>query len=65
MALKNKVALITGGSRGGIGEGIALALSKEGGVNIAITYNSDKDKAWEVVEKIKNNGVKAMAIKPM
>ncbi len=51
MALKNKVALITGGSRG-IGEGIALALSKEG-VNIAITYNSDKDKAWEVVEKSK------------
>lgn len=56
-----KVALVTGGSRG-IGEKIALALSKEG-INIAITYNSNKDKAWEVVEKIKSNGVKAIAVK--
>ena len=61
MALKDKVALVTGGSRG-IGEGIALALSEKG-TNIAITYNSNEDKALDVVKKIEANGVKAIAIK--
>lgn len=61
MKLKAKLALITGGTRG-IGKEIAMALAKEG-VNIAITYNSNDSLAYEVVEEIKNNNVKAMAIK--
>jgi 3-oxoacyl-[acyl-carrier protein] reductase len=41
--LKNKSALVTGGGNG-IGAGISEALAEEG-VNIALTYNSDKEKA--------------------
>lgn len=60
MNLQNKIALVTGGSRG-IGREIALGLSREG-ANIAITYNSNSVKALEVVEELKQNGVKAIAI---
>ena len=58
--MENKIALITGGSRG-IGREIALGLSKQG-INIAITYSSNATKAEEVVEELKQNGVKALAI---
>lgn len=61
MSLKNKVALVTGGSRG-IGREIALELSKQG-VNIAISYGSNSSKAMETVEELKANGVEAIAIK--
>lgn len=61
MGLNNKVALITGGSRG-IGKEIALELAKNG-VNIAISYVSNGEKAKEVLEEIKSYGVKAAAIK--
>lgn len=61
MALNNKVALITGGSRG-IGKEIALELARNG-VNIAISYVSNGEKANEVLEEIKSYGVKAVAIK--
>jgi 3-oxoacyl-[acyl-carrier protein] reductase len=61
MSLKEKVALVTGGS-GGIGKAIALELSKEG-VNIAINYMGNKEKALEVVAQLEENGVKAMDIK--
>lgn len=57
----NKVALITGGSRG-IGRAIALKLSEEG-YNIAISYINNKDRAEEVIGKIEKNGVKGLAIK--
>lgn len=60
MSLHDKIALVTGGSRG-IGREIALGLSKQG-ANIAITYNSNSVKALEVVEELKQNGVKAIAI---
>lgn len=61
MELNNKVALVTGGSRG-IGREIALELAKNG-ANIAITYVSNEEKAKEVVDEIINLGVKAIAIK--
>lgn len=61
MSLNNKVALITGGSRG-IGKAIALELAKNG-VNIAINYNSNEARAKEVIEEAKSYGVKAIAIK--
>jgi 3-oxoacyl-[acyl-carrier protein] reductase len=59
--MENKVALVTGGSRG-IGREIALGLSQKG-INVAITYNSNANKAEEVVEEIKKNGVNAIAVK--
>lgn len=59
--LKNKVALVTGGSRG-IGREIALELAKNG-INIAINYSSSSEKAEEVLSEIKSLGVNAISIK--
>lgn len=61
MSLKKKVALVTGGS-GGIGRAMALELSKEG-VDIAINYMGNRERALEVVRDLEKNGVKAIAIK--
>jgi hypothetical protein len=59
--MKNKVAYITGGSKG-IGFGIADALMKQG-VNVAITSRSQYS-ADEAVESLKssNPGIKALGI---
>lgn len=59
--LNNKVAFITGGSRG-IGAAIALALAMDG-ADIAITYANAPEKAEEVVGAIEKLGRKALAIK--
>ncbi|MFL0195866.1 SDR family NAD(P)-dependent oxidoreductase [Clostridium sp. WILCCON 0269] len=56
-----KIALITGGSRG-IGKSSALALSRKG-IDVIITYNSQKDKADAVVNEIEDNGGKAFALR--
>lgn len=61
MSLKDKIALVTGGTRG-IGREIALTLAKEG-ANVAITYTNNEEKALAVVEEIKANGVNAIAVK--
>ena len=55
--LENKVALITGGSRG-IGMGIARKFAAEG-ANIAFTYLSSVEKATQFEESLKAMGVKA------
>jgi len=60
MELKGKVALVTGGSRG-IGKAIAIALAK-GGVNVALTYKINKEKALSIVEKIESMGSKAICL---
>lgn len=60
MKLKNKIALVTGGSRG-IGAAIAQRLAAEG-ANVAITYVSNKAAADAVVEKIRAKDGKAIAI---
>ncbi|MEN9339588.1 MAG: 3-oxoacyl-[acyl-carrier-protein] reductase [Bacteroidota bacterium] len=59
--LENKVAIITGGSRG-IGEAIVLKFAEQG-CNVAFTYISDSsaDKAKAVEEKATALGVKAKA----
>lgn len=59
MMTTNKVALITGGSRG-LGRNMALSLAKKG-TDVVITYNSNKEKADEVVAEIKSLGRNAIA----
>lgn len=59
--LENKVAIVTGGSRG-IGEGIVLKLA-ENGANIPFTYVSSDEKAKALEEKVQTLGVKAKAYK--
>lgn len=61
MKLNNKIAIVTGASRG-IGKSIALEMAKEG-AKVIVNYNNNKEKALEVVEAIKNNGGTAVAIK--
>jgi 3-oxoacyl-[acyl-carrier protein] reductase len=59
--VKDKVALVTGGSRG-LGRGICLSLAAEG-VKVAVNYCSNEDKAEEVVEEIKSkHGVGAVSV---
>ena len=59
--LENKIAIVTGGSRG-IGEGIVLKLA-ESGAHVAFTYVSSDEKAKLLEEKIKTFGVNAKAYK--
>ena len=59
MSTKNKVALVTGGSRG-LGKNMALAIAKKG-IDVIITYNSNKEAADKVVSEIESLGQKAVA----
>jgi 3-oxoacyl-[acyl-carrier protein] reductase len=58
--LKNRVALVTGASRG-IGAGIAIALARTG-ADIAVNYRERADGANAVCAEIKSLGRKAVAI---
>jgi NAD(P)-dependent dehydrogenase (short-subunit alcohol dehydrogenase family) len=59
--LKNKVALVTGGSRG-LGAATARALAAEG-ADVAITYVASKDKASDLVDELTALGVRAEAFR--
>jgi NAD(P)-dependent dehydrogenase (short-subunit alcohol dehydrogenase family) len=56
----NKIALVTGGSRG-LGKNMALSLAQKG-LDVVITYHSKKAEAEEVVNEIVKLGQKAVAI---
>ncbi len=60
MDLEGKNALVTGGSRG-IGRAIALALGRKGS-NVAVNYHRRAAAAGEVVELLREMGVKAIAV---
>ncbi|SDL88773.1 SDR family oxidoreductase [Sediminibacillus halophilus] len=55
-----KIALVTGGSRG-LGKNSAIALSRKG-IDVIITYHSRKKDAEAVVKEIEDNGRKAAAL---
>jgi 3-oxoacyl-[acyl-carrier protein] reductase len=59
--LKNKVAIVTGGSRG-IGRSIAEALAREGAA-VAVNYLSNPTAAAQVVEGIRAGGGEAVAVR--
>ncbi|CAM3590432.1 MULTISPECIES: SDR family oxidoreductase [Paenibacillus] len=58
--LEDKIALVTGGSRG-IGKGIALRLAEEGAL-VAVHYGTRRDAAEEVVQAIRDQGGRAIAL---
>lgn len=59
METNTKIALITGGSRG-LGKNMALAIARKG-LDVVITYNSNKEAADEVIKEINSLGRKAAA----
>lgn len=58
--MANKIALVTGGSRG-LGKNMALSLAQKG-IDVVLTYHSKKSEAEEVVTEIEKLGQKAAAI---
>jgi 3-oxoacyl-[acyl-carrier protein] reductase len=61
MRLKNKIAIVTGSSRG-VGRSIAIAFGEQG-ADVVVNYSSSQKAADEVVEKIKSFGCRAIAVK--
>jgi 3-oxoacyl-[acyl-carrier protein] reductase len=60
MKLKDKVAVITGSSKG-IGAGIAKEYAREG-AKVVVNYSSSKESADRVVEEIIQSGGTAIAV---
>ncbi|MER3373910.1 MAG: SDR family oxidoreductase [Allomuricauda sp.] len=57
---KEKIALVTGGSRG-LGEDMAINLAKKG-LNVLLTYRSNKEEADKTVNEVEKIGQKAYAL---
>ena len=60
MALRNRVALVTGGSRG-IGRGIAVRLAQDG-ARVAIAYRSNKGAAQQTLLQLQSGGADCVAV---
>lgn len=60
MSLRNRVALITGGSRG-IGRGIALRLAQDG-ARIALAYRTNKSAAQQALRQLQAAGADCVAV---
>ncbi|WP_406825883.1 SDR family NAD(P)-dependent oxidoreductase [Pedobacter sp. KACC 23697] len=60
MEKQNKIALVTGGSRG-LGKNAALKIAAKG-IGVLVTYQSKKEEAKDTVNEIKAMGVPAAAI---
>jgi NAD(P)-dependent dehydrogenase (short-subunit alcohol dehydrogenase family) len=60
MEQKNKIALVTGGSRG-LGKDMALRLAEKG-IDVILTYNSQVHNAQSVVTQIRQGGQKAATL---
>jgi NAD(P)-dependent dehydrogenase (short-subunit alcohol dehydrogenase family) len=58
--MSNKIAIITGGSRG-LGKNAALALANKG-VDVILTYHSKEAEAAAVVAEIEKTGARAVAL---
>ena len=56
MNLKNKIAVVTGGSSG-IGRAISVALVQQG-CKVVFTYNSSEEGAKETLKLLGKNGIK-------
>lgn len=57
---QQKIALVTGGSRG-LGKNMALNLAQKG-ISVILTYNNKKEEALAVVKEIEQTGQKAAAL---
>lgn len=60
MSSNNKIAVVTGGSRG-LGKDMVLSLAKNG-LYIIFAYNNQKEAAEEVVKQIKDMGRQGIAM---
>lgn len=60
MSLRNRVALVTGGSRG-IGRGIAARLAQNG-ARVAIAYRSNKAAAQQTLRQLQASGTECVAV---
>jgi NAD(P)-dependent dehydrogenase (short-subunit alcohol dehydrogenase family) len=58
--MTNKIALVTGGSRG-LGKNMALRLAEKGN-DVILTYNSNQTEAQAIVKEIESIGRKAAAL---
>ena len=58
--MSNKIAIVTGGSRG-LGKNMALSLAQKN-IDVILTYHSKKAEADEVVKQIEKSGHKAYAL---
>ena len=60
MSLRNRVALVTGGSRG-IGRGVATRLAKDG-ARVAIAYRSNKAAAQQTLRTLQSAALDKVAL---